>query len=187
MPDLWFLTIDGRGEPGGDAYQDALGALYGTAYTLKFALKKTQPERDFKVMPLEGLWWVEGDPPRLDELQRDRESWNWTMMIAVPDHVTPEEAADAAQQAGRRKPLPAVDRVRLERFTEGLAAQVMHVGPYAEEAATLERLHAFVAEQGYELRGRHHEVYLGDPRRTAPERLKTVLRHPVRAVGDEEG
>ena len=187
VPDLAFLMIDGRGDPdGSEAYQEALQALYSSAYTLKFSFKKTDPERDFKVMPLEGLWWVDGEPPRLDELQAGRDSWNWTMMIAVPDFVTADDLRDAAAQAGRRKPLPAVDRVRLERFAEGLAAQIMHVGPYADEAPTIERLHAFVAEQGYELRGRHHEIYLGDPNRTAPDRLKTVLRHPVRPADEEE-
>src|SRR5512146_1773434 len=176
VPDLAFVMIDGRGAPGAEAYREALQALYSSAYTLKFSLKKADPDRDFKVMPLEGLWWVEGAPPRLDELQADRDSWSWTMMIAVPDFVTADDLRDAVAQAERRRPLPAIDRARLERFAEGLAAQIMHVGPYAAEAPTIERLHAFVAEQGYELRGRHHEIYLGDPRRTAPERLKTVLR-----------
>ena len=103
------------------------------------------------------------------------------MMIAVPDAVTAAEVAAAAEAAARRRPLPAAGRVRLERFDEGLAAQIMHVGPYSDGGADDRALHAFVAEQGYELRGRHHEIYLGDPRRTAPERLKTVIRHPVRA------
>jgi hypothetical protein len=187
VPELAFLMIDGRGDPGAsEVYQDALQALYSSAYTLKFSLKKADPERDFKVMPLEGLWWLEGGPPRLEELQAARDSWSWTMMIAMPDHVTSVEVADAVAQAGRRRPLPAIQAVRLERFAEGLAAQIMHVGPYAEEAPTIERLHAFVAEQGYELRGRHHEIYMGDPRRTAPERLKTVLRHPVQPADQEE-
>jgi hypothetical protein len=101
------------------------------------------------------------------------------MMIAVPDDVTAAEVAAAADAAAQRRPLPAAKLLRLERFAEGQAAQIMHVGPYAEEAPTIARLHEFVAEQGHELRGRHHEIYLGDPRRTAPERLKTVLRHPV--------
>jgi hypothetical protein len=102
------------------------------------------------------------------------------MMIAVPDAVTAAEVAAAVEAAARRRPLPAASRLRLERFDEGLAAQIMHIGPYADEAPTIERLHDFAAEQGYELRGRHHEIYLGDPRRTAPERLKTVIRHPLR-------
>jgi len=180
VPELCFLMIDGRGDPNSsEAYQDALGALYGIAYTLKFTLKKAEPERDFKVAPLEGLWWADTEAPSMAALQADRDSWNWTMMIAVPDGVTAAEFAAAAEAAARRRPLPAAARVRLERFAEGLAAQIMHVGPYADEAPTIAALHAFVEEQGYALRGRHHEIYLGDPRRTAPERLKTVLRHPV--------
>ncbi len=181
VPEIAFLMLDGRGDPNSsEQYEAALQALYGVAYTLKFTLKKAQPERDFKVAPLEGLWWTDGDPPSLDELQTDRDAWNWTMMIAVPDAVTAAEVAAAADAAARRRPLPAAGLLRLERFVEGQAAQLMHIGPYAEEAPTIARLHDFVADQGYELRGRHHEIYLGDPRRTAPERLKTVIRHPVK-------
>ena len=181
VPELAFLMIDGRGDPNSaEAYQDALGALYGVAYTLKFALKKTDPERDFKVAPLEGLWWTDAEPPSMADMESDKDSWNWTMMSAVPDAVTAAEVAAAVEAAARRRPLPAAGRIRLERFAEGLAAQIMYIGPYADEAPTIAALHAFVEEQGYELRGRHHEIYLGDPRRTAPERLKTVIRHPVR-------
>jgi hypothetical protein len=181
VPGLSFLMIDGRGDPStSEAYHDALEALYGSAYTLKFTLKKAEPERDFKVAPLEGQWWADLEAPTFEELERDRDAWNWTMMIAVPDGVTAAEVAAAAEAAARRRPLPAAGSIRLEQFEEGLAAQIMHIGPYADEAPTIEVLHAFVAQQGYELRGRHHEIYLGDPRRTAPERLKTILRHPVR-------
>jgi len=183
VPELAFLMLDGRGDPNSaEEYQAALQALYGVAYTLKFTRKKSDPERDFKVAPLEGLWWTDSAPPSPEALQTDRDAWNWTMMIAVPDDVTAAEVAAAADAAARRRPLPAAALVRLERFAEGQAAQVMHIGPYAEEAPTIARLHEFVAEQGYELRGRHHEIYLGDPRRTAPERLKTVLRHPVKRI-----
>jgi hypothetical protein len=181
VPGLAFLMVDGRGDPNSsEAYQDAIGALYGIAYTLKFALKKDDLERDFKVTPLEGLWWADAERPSMDELQADRGAWNWTMMIAVPDAVTAAEVAAAVEAAARRRPLPAAGRLRIERFDEGHAAQIMHIGPYADEAPTIERLHDFAAEQGYELRGRHHEINLGDPRRTAPERLKTVIRHPLR-------
>jgi hypothetical protein len=181
VPEFAFLMLDGRGDPNAsEEYVQAIDALYSIAYTLKFTLKKGDPERDFKVAPLEGLWWADEDAPTMAELQRDRDAWNWTMMIAVPDGVTAAELAAAADAAARKKELPAAPRVRLERFDEGLAAQIMHIGPYAEEAPTIERLHAFAAAQDYALRGRHHEIYLGDPRRTAPERLKTVLRHPVR-------
>jgi len=178
-----FLMIDGRGDPNAsEEYQDALQALYGVAYTLKFTLKKAEPERVFKVAPLEGLWWADEEAPTMAELQRDRDAWNWTMMIAVPDAVTAAAVAAAAEAAGRRRELPAAPGIRLERFAEGLAVQIMHVGPYADEAPTIERLHAFAAEQGYELRGRHHEIYLGDPRTAKPENLKTVLRHAVTPV-----
>jgi hypothetical protein len=155
-------------------------ALFSTAYTLKLSLKKTDPERDFKVAPVEGLWWGDDPKPTLADLQRDRDSWNWTLMIAVPEAVTADEVTAALEAAARKKDLPAAPLLRLERFEEGLAAQIMHLGPYSEEAPTIGRLHEWVAGQGYELRGRHHEIYLGDPSRTAPERLKTVLRHPVR-------
>ena len=181
VPRFAFLMVDGRGDPNtAEPYQQALEALYSAAYTLKFTLKKADPERDFKVAPLEGLWWADEVAPTMAELQRDRDDWHWTMMIAVPDAVTPEEVAAAVEAAARKRELPAAPLLRLERLEEGLAAQIMHIGPYAEEAPTIERLHEWAAAQGYELRGRHHEIYLGDPRRTAPERLKTVLRHPVR-------
>jgi hypothetical protein len=183
VPEFAFLMVDGRGDPNtSEAYHQALEALYSVAYTLKFTLKKADAERDFKVAPLEGLWWADEAAPGMAELQRDRDAWNWTMMIAVPDEVTAEEVVAAADAAARKRELPAAALPRLERLEEGLAAQIMHVGPYAEEAPTIEVLHDFVAGQGYELRGRHHEIYLGDPRRTAPERLKTVLRHPVREI-----
>jgi hypothetical protein len=183
VPDLAFLMVDGRGDPNtSEAYEAALQALYGAAYTLKFSLKKTDPERDFKVAPLEGLWWTDGAAPTMEDLQRDRDGWHWTMMIAVPDAVTAEEVAAAAEAAARKREPAAAPLLRLERFEEGLVAQIMHVGPYSEEAPTIELLHGWVDAQGYELRGRHHEIYLGDPRRTAPERLKTVLRHPVREL-----
>ena len=181
VPELAFLMIDGRGDPNtSEAYQEAVEALYSIAYTAKFRLKKADPERDFKVTPLEGLWWSDSEQPRMDELQAQRDDWNWTVMLALPDQVTAAEVAAAAEAAARRRPVPAAGRARLERFAEGLAAQIMHVGPYSAEAPTIERLHAFVEAQGYELRGRHHEIYLGDPRRTAPERLKMVIRHAVR-------
>jgi hypothetical protein len=181
VPELAFLMIDGRGDPTtSEPFMDAMQAVFSAAYTLKFSLKKTDPERDFKVAPVEGLWWTDSEAPSMDELQQSRDDWNWSLLMAVPDAVTPEEVTAALEAAARRKDLPAAPLLRLERIEEGLAAQIMHLGPYSEEAPTIERLHAWVAEQGYELHGRHHEIYLGDPRRSAPEKLKTVLRHPVR-------
>ncbi len=180
VPVLSFLMVDGRGAPESEVYQEAVQAMYGTAYTLKFSLRNADAERDFKVGPLEGLWWSDLERPGLDDLRADREAWNWTLMTAVPDGVTAAEAAAAAEQAARKRRPSVPLEVRFERFEEGLAAQLLHIGPYSEEWPTIERLHTWVAGQGYELHGRHHEIYLSDPRRTAPERLKTVVRHPVR-------
>ncbi len=183
VPEMRFLMLDGCGDPNTSAeYEAAIGALYSTAYTLKFTLKKAAPERDFKVPPLEGLWWTNAERPSLDAVMTGRDAWRWTMMVSLPSAVTAAEVLAATAAAARRRDNPLLSAVRLETFTEGLAAQIMHVGPYSAEMPSIERLHAFVAEQGYELTGRHHEIYLGDPQRTAPERLKTVVRHPVRSA-----
>lgn len=177
VPPQSYLMIDGRGDPNGSAlYQEALEALYALAYGLKFALKRRDPARDFKVPPLEGLWWAE-DMARFS--MAEREPWLWTMMIALPDSVTADDLGAAAAEAERKGKTAAVRRVRLERYDEGLCAQVLHSGPYSAEPPTIERLHAFIADQGYRLRGKHHEVYLSDARRTAPEKLRTIIRQPV--------
>jgi hypothetical protein len=184
VPELHFLMVGGGGDPNlSQEYQDAIGALYSAAYTLKFTLKKADPERDFTVAPLEGLWWTDDESPSVTSVMSDKDSWHWTMMIAVPPAVTAAEVAAAVEAAARKRPNPALASLRLETFAEGLAAQIMHIGPYSEETPTIERLHAFVADQGYELVGRHHEIYLSDPGRTAPERLKTIVRHPMRERG----
>jgi hypothetical protein len=183
VPPFDFLTIDGSGSPQqSERFQAAIGALFGIAYTLKFMLKKSPIEGvgDFTVMPLEGLF---GDEASGGEaagfMQADPESWSWTLMIALPGDITPVLVAAAADELRRRKDPPCLGDVRFERLSEGRCVQVMYVGPYEAEAPTIERLHAFAVEQGFTLRGRHHEIYLGDPRRTAPERLKTVIRQPV--------
>ena len=182
VPRFQFAMVDGEIEPGrgpedSPAFQEALEALYGISYTLKFAskLRKEDP-LDYTVMALEGLWWVEEG-----EFDITRpEGWRWTLMIMQPDHITPGMYEDALRQLRQKKgDRPAFSRLRFEGFQEGLCVQTMHVGPYAEEPATIARMHAFAQENGYRLCGKHHEIYLGDPRRASPERLKTVLRHPV--------
>jgi len=178
VPELSCLMVDGAGDPNGSAqFEEGMGALYGVAYTLKFALKKRpQGPIDFAVMPPEGLWWCEG----MREFSvEDRRGWLWTLMIVLPDCVTREDSESAAEALRSTKSPPGLDRLRLERLHEGLCAQVMHLGPYADEGPTVEKLHAFIAEQGRTLRGKHHEIYLSDPRRAAPEKMKTVLRQPV--------
>jgi hypothetical protein len=176
VPPINFLMVDGIGDPNtATAYHEALDALYSTAYTLKFALKKAGgPE--FSVMPLEGLWWAEDMNAFLDA---NRAAWQWTMLIGQPNFVTQEQVSAAMEEAGRKKDLPALSRLRFEPFDEGQCAQVMHVGSYAAEGPTIAALHDFIATQGYERRGKHHEIYLGDPRRSAPEKLKTVIRQPI--------
>ena len=171
-----FLIHTGRGEPGGDVYTSGLGALYGLSYGLKFMAKAQG--NDYAVMPLEGLWWW--DDPTVFNI-RDappRQEWSFTSMIRQPDFVRREMLAAALPKA-REKSGPVADEIRLVDFHEGLSAQIMHIGPYSEEETTVATLHGFVEDQGYRLRGRHHEIYLGDPRRTAPEKLKTIIRHPI--------
>ncbi len=174
VPRLPFLMIDGAGDPNSVPFQEAVAALYSAAYTLKFTIKKAQAI-DYPVMPLEGLWWVEG----ADFSFTERGAWRWTAMILLPDFITSEDSANAVAAAGKKKPNPALARLRHEWFEEGRAAQIMHLGPYADEPATVTALHAFIAAEGYQPHGKHHEIYLSDPQRTAPERMKTILRQPV--------
>jgi hypothetical protein len=176
VPGLNFLMIDGAGDPNtAVAYREALEALYAMSYTLKF-LSKKEDGVDYVVMALEGLWWAED---MSSFATADKSQWQWTSMIMQPDHITAAHVATAREEVRRKKEPAALDQMRFEPFTEGLSVQIMHVGPYADEAPTITRLHEFAADEGYELRDKHHEIYLGDPRRTAPERLRTVIRQPV--------
>ncbi len=152
-------------------------ALYAVSYAVKFALKRAPDGIDYGVMPLEGLWWV---PDMSDFTVADKAAWHWTMMIMQPDRVTAELVEEAKATVAARQPLTAAANLRFGRFAEGLAAQVMHVGPFATEGPTIARLHDYIAEQGYQRTGKHHEVYLSDPRRAAPDKLKTVIRQPMR-------
>ncbi len=177
VPEMAFLMIDGHGDPNtATAYREAIEALYAVAYTTKFAIKHTPGGIDYGVMPLEGLWWIP-DMSRFREA--DKAEWDWTAMIMQPEPVTPEVLEAAREKLRDKKVLPALEHMRFERFDEGLSAQFMYLGPYAEEGPAIQRLHAFIAAQGYALAGKHHEIYLSDPRRTAPEKLKTVIRQPV--------
>ncbi len=172
--------IDGHGDPNSaPAYSEAIEALYTLSYTAKFALKRSPAGLDFAVMPLEGLWWT---PDMASFSTANKSAWEWTAMIMQPAQVTHEVFEQALESAKGKKQLAAFDRLRLESFAEGLSAQVMYLGPYAKEGPTIARLHAFIAEQGYELAGKHHEIYLSDPRRCAPEKLKTIIRQPMAAA-----
>ncbi len=180
VPPGKFLTIIGRGEPGGSTYQAALNALYGLSYTLKFKCKADG--RDFTVMTLEGLWWFDDESVFSLDDAPPRGDWNWKSMIRQPDFITEEMLEEIRPQVREKRDLPEVDEVKLEAFHEGLSAQIMHVGPYSEEGPTIERLRAFIAENGYRMWGLHHEIYLSDPRRTAPERWRTIIRQPIEKI-----
>lgn len=177
VPEMQFLMLDGHGDPNTEpAYQEAVEALYGVAYKLKFMSKK-QFEKDYVVPPLEGLWWADDMETFIS---RDKSAWDWTMMIMQPEWITPEMFAQAVAEVQKSKALPALSKMRLERYAEGLSVQILHIGSYDAEAPTLERLHReFIPQNGYVEAGKHHEIYLSDPRKVAPEKLKTVLRQPV--------
>jgi hypothetical protein len=181
VPPQRFLAVDGHGDPNtAEAYVDAVEALYSVAYTVKFASKGAG--RDLVVGPLEGLWYAD-DASVFSA--RNKAAWSWTMLISQPDWVGDAEIHQAITAAGakavaKKKPLPALDLVRIERLDEGLSAQLLHLGSYDDEAPALARLHGEVLrEAGLVERARHHEVYLSDPRRVAPEKLRTVVRQPV--------
>jgi hypothetical protein len=180
VPTFDFVMIDGVGDPRTSAdYQVAVTALYAFSYPIVMTLKRTG-RSDLKVRPLEGLWWAE-DVAAFDPTTEDRASWQWTMMIRQPYGV-PTDIENAAMAKMATKIGSAVaDRVRIEEFEEGRCVQLMHLGPYAEEGPDIARLHHFAAAQSLHLQGHHHEIYLSDPRRCAPQKMRTVLRHPVSA------
>jgi hypothetical protein len=172
-----FLMIDGRGDPNSaPEYAEAMQGLYSLAYTIKFTLKNTRGT-DFAVMPLEGLWWV---PDMRDFSDKKKDEWYWTMMIRMPDFVENDDVETARETAAKRKELPALPKVTLKPYAEGLAAQVMHIGSYSEETENIKRVHDWIEENGYERSGKHHEIYLSDPNRTAIEKLKTIVRQPYK-------
>lgn len=178
VPTLQYLMIDGHGDPNASpVFADAVSSLYPLAYTLKFTSKK-QLDRDYAVMPLEGRWW--SDDMESFTAARDKSKWDWTLMMMVPDwidRVAFEEAVDAVRAKGSA---PRLDDIRLEAFTEGLCVQTLHVGSFDDEAPVLEELHdRFIPDNGLVMTGIHHEIYLSDSRRVAPEKMRTILRQPV--------
>lgn len=177
VPPMNFLMGDGSGDPNVSLeYQQAMEALFTLSYALKFRVKKSTAV-DYAVMPLEGLWWTD-DPSQFS--MSNKAIWKWTAMIMQPEYVAAEMVAEALEEVRKKKVLLALERVRFESYHEGLSAQIMHTGPYAAEEPTIARLHSFIRENGYELNGKHHEIYLSDPRRMAAEKLRTVLRQPIR-------
>jgi len=176
VPGRPYLMIDGEGDPNtSDAYRRAVEALYPLAYGLRKAIKDATGIA-YTVMPLEGLWWV--DDMRRFSLE-DKSDWRWTAMICQPDEATAEVAAEILPAVTRKKELEAGHLARIEDFGDGRAAQILHLGPYSAEAPTIERLHRFIDDEGLVFDGRHHEIYLTDPRKSAPEKNRTIIRQPV--------
>ncbi len=176
-----FVMVDGRIEPGAlpgtsAAFGAAVEAIYGVSFTLKF-MSKLRPKNpiDYGVMALEGLWWV--DSGELDFGKP--EPWNFTLMVMQPKHITQAMLREAVGRVREKRDSPALAGLRLEGFAEGLCLQIMHLGPYSDEPRTIELMKAFARENRYAVRGKHHEIYLGDPRRARPEKLRTILRQPV--------
>lgn len=182
VPPLQYLMVEGHGDPNVvPEYADALATLYPMAYQLKFASKRALG-RDYVVPPLEGLWWA--DDPTAFTSARDKSRWNWTMMILTPDWVTREMFDEAASSVAAGDSLaPSIHRLRLATLVEGACVQTLHVGSYDDEAPVLAQLHdGFLPGAGLRPVGKHHEIYLSDPRRVVPERLRTILRQPVAPV-----
>jgi len=177
IPPMSFLMVDGQGDPAKeDSYAKAIEALYAVSYTIKFMIKKGQSAVDYGVLPLEGLWWA-------DDLsafkQNRRDEWLWTMMIMQPGFVTQDIVNKAVEQVRIKKNPAALDKMRFSEFKEGRAAHILHIGPFSEEGPAVEKLHVFIAENNFEIRDKHHEIYLSDIRRAAPEKWQTIIRQPV--------
>jgi hypothetical protein len=181
VPAMNFLMIDGKGDPNtAQEYQDAVEALYPVSYAIKFMIKKGEIGIDYGVMPLEGLWWTDD----MTEFSiENKDIWKWTSMIMQPELVTKELVEDAMAQVEKKKNPAALSKVRFESFAEGKAAQIMHIGPFSEEGPTIQKIHDFIKKQGDDFEGteqKHHEIYLSDFRKAAPEKMKIILRQPVK-------
>jgi len=180
VPEMQFVMVDGHGDPNtAQDYQDAIEALYAVAYKMKFIIKKTL-EKDYTVPPLEGLWWAED---MATFRTREKSQWDWTMMIMTPEWISVDIFNEAVKLVRKAKDPASLDLVRLERYQEGLSVQIMHIGSYDDEGPVLAQMHSdFIPNNGFLENGKHHEIYLSDPRRVVPEKMKTVLRQPVKKV-----
>jgi hypothetical protein len=176
VPEFNFLMVDGSGSPSSQQYLQAVEALFAVSYALKFMVKRGKTAVDYGVLPLEGLWWAKD---MTSFIKNEKDVWEWTSMIMQPPFVSEFLFGEAVKVTRKKKNLEALSKVRFERFHEGLSAQIMHLGPYSEEKQTIETLHGFIKENGYEFNGKHHEIYLSDPRKAAPENLRTILRQPI--------
>lgn len=177
VPEMNFLMLDGEGDPNtAKAFSEAIEALYPVAYTLKFTVKRGDMAIDYGVLPLEGLWWSD-DESAFEAGNKD--AWKWTLMIMQPEFITPEMVGEALEEVAKKKNPVSLPLVRFESFEEGRSAQIMHIGPFSEEGPNIEKVHAFIEESGGEPIGKHHEIYLSDIRRAAPDKWKTIIRQPM--------
>ncbi|MEH6405568.1 MAG: GyrI-like domain-containing protein [Sneathiella sp.] len=177
VPTLQYLMIDGHKGPVSAEFSLAIQELYPVAYTLKFMSKLTF-KKDYVVPPLEALWWA--DDMDVFTTKFDQSKWDWTVMIMTPDWITEDMLKTAVDQVAAKKNEKSANTIRLEKFNEGTCAQILHIGAYAEEGPILKKMHdEFIPENGYKMQGKHHEIYFSDFRKTAPEKLRTILRQPV--------
>jgi hypothetical protein len=176
VPSMNFLMINGVGDPNtSEKYKEAIECLYSTSYALKFALKSQGV--DHIVPPLEGLWWMEN----MDEFtMANKYRWEWTMMIMQPEWVTTEWVDKVKTDVIKKKKLTSLSNMKFETFHEDLSVQILYTGPYDQEAPTIAEMHKFIKSNGYQTNGKHHEIYIGDVRKTSPEKLQTILRQPIR-------
>jgi hypothetical protein len=178
VPALQYLMVDGKGNPNtAPEFIEAVSALYGVAYTTKFMLSRRDTSLDYGVAPLEGLWWAD-DMSAFCTMNKD--DWKWTMMILQPDFITKDILQEGIEIYKSKKKITGTVPVRLETLKEGKAVQTLYLGAYKDEAPTIKAMHEFIAANGLKPTGKHHEIYLGDPKRVAPEKLKTILRQPVK-------
>lgn len=182
VPIMKFLTIDSEADSDMDkSFKESAEALIRLSYTIKFIIKKSDFGIDYISMPLEGIWWNgSGKLPSIE----DKSKLRWTLCIMQPDFITEDIFQEGIEKTRKKKSLPYLDKVKMDYFEEGLSLQIMHIGPYSEENETIERLQAYLEVNGYELNGRYHEIYLGDPRRARPENLKTIIRQPIKRINN---
>lgn len=181
VPPGHYLSIEGQGDPDGELFATCTQTLYTAAYSIKQHYKKM--ELDFVVCKLEGLWWVDNVEDLKDHTEAlliPRDQWRWQLLIRMPDFIKKPDVIQILKKTYLKKPLPYFNQVYLQTLAEGQSIQILHTGPYASEPVTLKILHDFMQEKGLTWNGRHHEIYLSDPRKTAPEKLKTILRQPVK-------
>ena len=178
VPEMNFLMINGKGDPNtSQEFADAIEALYPLSYSLKFRVKRGELEIDYGVMPLEGLWWS-------DDMSSfssgNKENWKWTLMIMQPEFITQKLVLEEMEEVRKKKNPKSLPLVRFEPYSEGRSAQTMHIGPFTEEGPTIEKVHSFIESIGCERHKKHHEIYLSDIRRAAPEKWKTIIRQPIK-------